>query len=158
MPTVAAVTGHAAAAGQLLAMAHDYVVMRKDRGVLYMSELDLGLPFPEYFTVMFREKVGSVQGRREMLLRARKVRAEEAVGFGVVDEAWEGRERVVEAAVRMAEALGEKGWNGGVYAEIRRSLYPGLCRELGLSSAAIDASSQDASVASTVDATPLAKL
>ncbi|GAB2217694.1 hypothetical protein Droror1_Dr00000898 [Drosera rotundifolia] len=158
MPTVAAVTGHAAAAGMVLAMAHDYVVMRKDRGVLYMSELDLGLPFPEYFTVMFREKVGSVQGRREMLLRARKVRAEEAVGYGVVDEAWEGRDRVVEAAVGMAEALGEKGWNGGVYAEIRKSLYPGLCRELGLSSAAIDASAQDALVVSTVDAMPIAKL
>ncbi|KAL8208838.1 hypothetical protein R6Q57_008250 [Mikania cordata] len=39
MPTIAAVTGHAAAAGLLLAISNDYVLMRRDRGVLYMSEL-----------------------------------------------------------------------------------------------------------------------
>lgn len=32
MPTIAAVTGYAAAAGFVLAMCHDYVVMRKGRG------------------------------------------------------------------------------------------------------------------------------
>ncbi|KAK1677839.1 hypothetical protein QYE76_038687 [Lolium multiflorum] len=46
MPTVAAVTGHASAGGFLLALCHDYRVMRADRGVLYMSEVDLGLPLP----------------------------------------------------------------------------------------------------------------
>ncbi|XP_058200567.1 enoyl-CoA delta isomerase 2, peroxisomal-like [Rhododendron vialii] len=42
MPTIAAVTGHAAAAGMMLVSSHDYVLMRSDRGVLYMSELDMG--------------------------------------------------------------------------------------------------------------------
>lgn len=42
MPTIAAVTGHAAAAGLVLALSHDYVLMRRDRGVMYMSELDIG--------------------------------------------------------------------------------------------------------------------
>jgi hypothetical protein len=43
MPTVAAVTGHAAAAGCALALAHDSVVMRASRGFLYMSEVDAGI-------------------------------------------------------------------------------------------------------------------
>ncbi|KAE9453048.1 hypothetical protein C3L33_15047, partial [Rhododendron williamsianum] len=42
MPTIAAVTGHAAAAGLMLPLSHDYVLMKGDRGVMYFSELDWG--------------------------------------------------------------------------------------------------------------------
>lgn len=54
MPTVAAVTGHAAAAGMVLALSHDHVFMRRDRGVMYMSEVDIGLTLPDYFSTLFR--------------------------------------------------------------------------------------------------------
>lgn len=130
MPTVAAVTGHAAAAGFILAISHDYVLMRRDRGVLYMSELDIGLTMPEYFKTFFREKVQAA--RREVLLRARKLRAEEAAKMGIVDEVCEGVEETVEAAVQLAEKLAARKWNGEVYAEIRKGLYPDLCKELRL--------------------------
>ena len=40
MPTIVAINGHASAAGFLLAVSHDYVLMRSDRGVLYMPEVD----------------------------------------------------------------------------------------------------------------------
>ncbi|GFY82714.1 3-hydroxyacyl-CoA dehydratase 1 [Actinidia rufa] len=78
MPTIAAVTGHAAAAGMMLAMSHDYVLMRSDKGVLYMSELDIGMKFPDYFTALVRSKVGSAAARRDVMLRAKKVTASEA--------------------------------------------------------------------------------
>ncbi len=42
--TVAAVNGHAFAAGAMLATAHDHVVMREDRGYWCLPEVDLGLP------------------------------------------------------------------------------------------------------------------
>jgi enoyl-CoA hydratase/carnithine racemase len=42
--TVAAVNGHAFAGGGMLAVAHDYVVMREDRGFWCLPEVDLGLP------------------------------------------------------------------------------------------------------------------
>ncbi|KAL7177709.1 hypothetical protein ACSBR2_030971 [Camellia fascicularis] len=78
MPTIA---GHAAAAGMLLAMNHDYVLMRSDRGVLYMSELDIGMTFPENAMAVVRSKVGSAAARRDLLLKASKVRAAEAVAI-----------------------------------------------------------------------------
>uniref|UniRef100_A0A7N0UT56 Delta(3)-Delta(2)-enoyl-CoA isomerase n=1 Tax=Kalanchoe fedtschenkoi TaxID=63787 RepID=A0A7N0UT56_KALFE len=65
MPTIAAVTGHAAAAGMLLAISHDYVVMRGDRGVMYMSELDIGMTFPEYVMAVLRSKEGCDAGGQE---------------------------------------------------------------------------------------------
>ncbi|KAM5553088.1 enoyl-CoA delta isomerase 2, peroxisomal-like [Rosa sericea] len=132
MPTLAALPGHAAAAGLLLALSHDYVTMRRDRGVLYMSEVDLGLPLPDYFAAAFRAKIGSVSARRDLLLRGMKVRGEEAVRMGIVDSAHDSAEAAVEVAVGMAEKLGERKWKGDVYAEIRMSLYPELCGVLGL--------------------------
>ncbi len=42
--TVAAVNGHAFAAGAMLATAHDFMVMRSDRGYWCLPEVDLGLP------------------------------------------------------------------------------------------------------------------
>lgn len=87
---------------------------------------------PDYFTALVRAKVPSPGARRDVLLRAAKVKAEEAVGMGLVDSAHDSGEKVVEAAVRMGEELGKRKWDGEVYAEIRKALYPELCAVLGL--------------------------
>ncbi|OIT20831.1 enoyl-coa delta isomerase 2, peroxisomal [Nicotiana attenuata] len=137
IPTIAAVTGHAAAAGLLLAICHDYVTMRSDKGVVYMSELDIGMTLPDYFTAMIRSKVGSAAARRNMVLKAAKMKAEEAVAMGIVDSAHPTAEEAVVAAVRLAEELGKKRWNGKTYAELRKSLVPEVCGVLGLKHSAV---------------------
>ncbi|CAH1412319.1 unnamed protein product [Lactuca virosa] len=134
MPTIAAVTGHAAAAGLMLAMSHDYVLMSRHRGILYMSEVDIGMTLPEYVTVLMRSKVAKPDVRRDVLLRGVRVKAEEAVAKGLIDAAYDNREKTVEGGVRLAEELTKKKWDGEVYAEIRKSLYPELCGVLGLNS------------------------
>ncbi|XP_060671234.1 enoyl-CoA delta isomerase 2, peroxisomal [Ziziphus jujuba] len=137
MPTIAALPGHAAAGGFLFALCHDYILMRSDRGVLYMSEVDLGLPFPDYFTVAMRSKIGSVSARRDVMLRGMKIKGEEAVRMGIVDSAHDSAESTVEAAVRLGEKLASRKWDGEVYAEIRKGLYPELCGVLGLAAKVI---------------------
>ncbi|KAK4355832.1 hypothetical protein RND71_024803 [Anisodus tanguticus] len=132
IPTIAAVTGHAAAAGLMLAMSHDYITMRSDKGVLYMSELDIGMTLPDYFMTLIRSNIGSAGARRTLVLKAAKIRAEEAVAMGIVDSSHPTMDETVDAAVRMAEELGKKRWNGKAYAEIRKSLVPELCGLLGL--------------------------
>lgn len=133
MPTIAAVTGHAAAAGFVLGLSHDYVAMRGDKGVMYMSEVDIGMTFPEYFNVLFKEKVASAVARREVLMWGRKLKAVDAVGFGIVDVVGKDGDEAVEKAVKLGEELVKRKWNGEVYGEIRKGLYPKLCEELGLS-------------------------
>ncbi|KAG8373156.1 hypothetical protein BUALT_Bualt12G0141700 [Buddleja alternifolia] len=132
MPTVAAVTGHAAAAGLLLAMSHDYVMMTSSRGVMYMSELDIGMTLPDYFTALIRGKIGSAAARRDLVLTAAKVRATAAVEMGIVESAHDSAEEVVDAAMRRAEELGKRRWSGKAYAGIRKALYPEVCGMLGL--------------------------
>ncbi|KAJ7954745.1 enoyl-CoA delta isomerase 2, peroxisomal-like [Quillaja saponaria] len=132
MPTIAAVPGHAAAAGFLLALSHDYFLMRSDRGVLYMSEVDLGLTIPDYFTVIMRSKIGSAASRRDVLLTGTKIKGKEAVKMGIVDSAHDSAEGTLDAAVRLGEQLGQRKWNGEVYSEIRKSLYPEICGLLQL--------------------------
>lgn len=51
--TVAAINGHAFAAGAMFATAHDHRFMRQDRGYWCLPEVDLGLPLtPEMFAVL----------------------------------------------------------------------------------------------------------
>ncbi|XP_042504136.1 enoyl-CoA delta isomerase 2, peroxisomal-like [Macadamia integrifolia] len=132
MPTIAAVSGHAAAAGFMMALSHDYVLMRRDKGVIYMSELDIGLNFPDYFMALMRSKINSPIARRKVALAAGKVKADEAVKMGMIDSAHDSSEETVEAAVRLAEQLTGRNWDGEVYADIRKSSFPELCEVLGL--------------------------
>jgi enoyl-CoA hydratase/carnithine racemase len=132
MPTIAAINGHASAAGFLLAICHDYVFMRSDQGVLYMPEVNLGLPLPDYFAAVMIEKIKSPVVLRDVLLAGVKIKGKEAVKLGIVDSAHDSANSTVDAALRLGEQLARKKWVGGVYAEIRKSLYPQACLVLGL--------------------------
>uniref|UniRef100_A0A6M2FAP3 Delta(3)-Delta(2)-enoyl-CoA isomerase n=1 Tax=Populus davidiana TaxID=266767 RepID=A0A6M2FAP3_9ROSI len=137
MPTIAAVNGHAAAGGMILALSHDYVYMKRDRGVLYMSEVDIGLTLPDYVNALLRAKIGSPSARRDVLLRGAKVRGDEAVRMGIVEGAHDNEERLSGATMRHGIQLSSRMWNGEVYKEIRKSLYPELCVVLGLGDAKV---------------------
>lgn len=132
MPTVAAVTGHAAAAGLMLTLAHDYVIMRGDRGVLYLPEMAMGLPFPPYFLAMMREKVKDSRVFKHLVMKSGKMGAREAAEGGVVDLVKGSAEETVEAALEMAEEFLKWKWVGEVYASIRMGSFPEICRAVGL--------------------------
>ncbi|OVA16779.1 Crotonase superfamily [Macleaya cordata] len=132
IPTVAAVSGHAAAAGFIFALSHDYVVMSKARGFLYMSELDIGLTFADYFMAWMKSKISSSRVRRDVLLQSMKIKAEKAVEMGIIDSAYDNQEETMKAALRLGEKLGSKKWNGEVYADIRKNTYSEISELLGL--------------------------
>ncbi|MCD9645380.1 hypothetical protein HAX54_034236 [Datura stramonium] len=126
MPTIAAVTGHASAGGFILAMSHDYVLMRKDRGFLYMSEIDIGLEIPPWFVAMVRNKVKSPAAWREVIMRGTKLTADMAIDQGIVDSVHVGAAETVKAAVKLGEELAARKWDGKVYAYSRRVVFSDL--------------------------------
>ncbi|KAL1806076.1 hypothetical protein ACET3Z_029144 [Daucus carota] len=123
MPTIAAVNGHASASGFILALSHDYVFMRKDRGFMYMSELDIGMKVSVWFARVLRCKIASPAVWRDVVLRAVKMTAEMAAGKGVIEAACESAETTVEMAVELAEVLVKRRWKGHVYADNRLTLF-----------------------------------
>ncbi|XWS56556.1 hypothetical protein CRYUN_Cryun09bG0095500 [Craigia yunnanensis] len=131
MPTIAAITGHACAAGFILALSHDYIVMRKDRGFLYMSEMNIGLKIPAWFMAVISCKIGDAMVRREIVLKAKKITAKQGVKAGIIDAAYDSVEETVEGAVELGEKLVKKGWNGQVYSEIRKGIYKEVLNKLG---------------------------
>lgn len=127
VPTVAAVTGHAAAAGFFLVLAHDYVVMRGDRGFLYFSEVDLGIPIVDHVMALARAKIAP-RARRDAVLLGAKLTAAQAKEKGVVDVVCGSAGQTVEAALRLGEELAAKKWDGGVYAAARVAVFPELSK------------------------------
>ncbi|HEY3709419.1 MAG TPA: enoyl-CoA hydratase-related protein [Amycolatopsis sp.] len=57
VPTVAAVNGHAFGAGAMLAMAHDFRVMRADRGYFCFPEADINIPFTPGMAALLQGKL-----------------------------------------------------------------------------------------------------
>ncbi|KAM7494925.1 hypothetical protein LguiB_029534 [Lonicera macranthoides] len=130
MPTIAAVSGHSSGSGFIFALSHDYVLMRRDRGFLYMSELDIRMKIPVWFMALLKCKVGSPAACRDIVLRAAKLTADVAVARGIIDSAHDSAEETVRAAVELGEELASKKWDGHVYAQNRMTLFGDVLSKL----------------------------
>ena len=106
VPTVAAVQGHAFAAGAMLAACHDVTVMRADRGFWCVPEADIGIPFTPGMTALLKARLPQ-RTAHEAMVTARRYGGSEAVAAGIVDEAV-GADEVLDRAVERAQALAAK--------------------------------------------------
>jgi enoyl-CoA hydratase/carnithine racemase len=121
MPTVAAINGHAFAAGAMLAMAHDYRVMRTDRGYWCLPEVDLrtGRPLTAGMYAVLKAKMAP-QVLGEALITGKRYTANEALALGIVQDA-EPEDAVVSRAVSHARGLAAK--DRVTLAAIKQGLY-----------------------------------
>lgn len=104
--TVAAVNGHAFAGGAMLAAAHDYRVMRADRGYWCIPEVDLGLPLTdEMFTTLDAHIPRATL--IDASLSGKRYDADAAVAGGIVHEAV-AEDGVLERAVEIAASMAGK--------------------------------------------------
>jgi len=125
--TVAACNGHAFGAGAQLAIAHDFVIMRADRGYWCLPEADLGLPLtPEMFAI-----ISAKLPRRtahEAITTARRYGGADAVAAGIAHRAV-GADRVLADAITLAAELA--GRDRRTLAEHKRLLYGEATRLCG---------------------------
>lgn len=106
VPTVAALNGHAFGAGAMLAMAHDYRVMRDDRGYLCFPEVDIHIPFTPGMSALIMSKV-SPRTAVDAMTTGRRFSAGDAVAAGLVD-ASAGLDDLPQLAASMVEDLAGK--------------------------------------------------
>lgn len=119
MPTVAALNGHAFAAGAMLAVAHDHLVMRADRGYFCLPEVGLGLPFTPGMAALLQARLPKVTAH-EAMLTGRRYGGEDARAAGIVHRT-AAEADVVPAAVELAAALAPK--RGEIITRIRSVMY-----------------------------------
>lgn len=116
---IAAINGHAFAAGAMLALACDERVMRADRGFFCLPEVDINIPFTPGMSALIRAKL-PVRSAREAMLTGRRYGGDDALAAGIVDETVAEGE-VVARAVERAAALAPK--NRDVVAAIKSEMY-----------------------------------
>lgn len=119
VPTVAAVQGHAFAAGAMLTVAHDRMLMRADRGYWCVPEVDLGLPFTPGMSALLQARM-SQPTAHEAMTTGRRYTGPEAVGAGIA-AAVHDLDELVDAAV--AWAATQAGRAGPTLAAIKQRMY-----------------------------------
>jgi enoyl-CoA hydratase/carnithine racemase len=119
VPTVAAINGHAFAAGGMLALAHDFRVMRGDRGFFCLPEVDIRVPLAPGMTALIACRL-SPSVFRNLVLTGARIGGGDAVAQGIVDEAVAADE-VLPAAIARAGALASK--DRQTYGALKRSMY-----------------------------------
>ncbi len=104
--TVAAMNGHAFGAGAQIALAHDYRIMRKDRGYFCMPEIDLGMPLHPGMTALIQARL-PIQTAHEVIATGTRYSGEMALDRRIVDRV-EDEADVLSSAVEMAAGLAAK--------------------------------------------------
>jgi len=103
VPTVAAVNGHAFGAGAMLAMAHDFRVMRVDRGFLCFPEVDIRIPFTPGMSALIQAKT-TPRTAIEAMTTGRRYGGADAATAGLVDGAV-AEDVLVETATQVVAPL-----------------------------------------------------
>src|SRR3954454_952978 len=100
VPTVAALQGHTFAAGAMLSLAHDFRVMRADRGFWCLPEADIGIPFTRGMSGLIQARLAP-QTAHEAMTTGRRYGGEDARAAAIVDRAVD-EESVRTTAVELA--------------------------------------------------------
>jgi len=117
--TVAAINGHAFAAGAMFALAHDYRVMRNDRGFFCLPEVDIGMTFTPSMESLIKARL-SKQTAHEAMVTGRRYTSMEALAASIVHQSVPEAE-VLPASIALATKHAKADRN--TLTGIKRSLY-----------------------------------
>jgi len=130
VPTAAAVVGHAFGAGAMLALAHDFRVMRADRGFFCFPEVDIRIPFTPGMAALIQAKL-TPQAAVASMTTGRRFGGDDAVSLGIVD-AVAGEGAVTAAAVDIVRPL--DGKDAGTLGAIKQAMFGPAAHALTTSS------------------------
>jgi enoyl-CoA hydratase/carnithine racemase len=117
--TVAALQGHAFAAGAMFSLAHDFRVMRADRGYWCLPEADIGIPFTSGMSALIQARLAP-QTAHEAMTTARRYGGHDARTAAIVDHAVD-EDAVRRTAVEIAQAQAAKA--GPTLGTIKARMY-----------------------------------
>lgn len=124
--TVAALNGHAFAAGAMLALAHDYRVMRSDRGFFCLPEVDIQIPFTKTMQALIMARLPNPTAH-EACVTGMRYGGELAHTRGIVHETGPEAE-VLSKAIDLAKTFAGK--HPPTLAAIKRGAYANVIAAL----------------------------
>jgi enoyl-CoA hydratase/carnithine racemase len=119
MPTAAAIGGHSFGAAAMLALAHDFRVMRADRGYFCFPEVDIRIPFTPGMAALIQAKL-TPQAAVAAMTTGRRFGGKEAAAFGIVD-ATADEDAVTGTALNIVAPLGAK--DPGTIGAIKNTMF-----------------------------------
>ena len=126
VPTAAAVVGHAFGAGAMLALAHDFRVMRADRGYFCFPEVDIRIPFTPGMAALIQAKL-TPQAAVASMTTGRRFGGDDAASLGIVDSV-AGEDAVTAAAVDILRPL--DGKDPGTLGAVKQTMFGPAAHEL----------------------------
>jgi enoyl-CoA hydratase/carnithine racemase len=126
--TVAAVNGHAFGAGGQLVVAHDFSVMRRERGYWCMPEIDMPAPLHPGMAALLQARL-PLRSVHESLITGKRYTAAEAAARQIIDEVAE-EAAVLPRALELAAALATK--TDPMMAALKRGMYARVLEALSL--------------------------
>ena len=127
VPTVAAVNGHAFGAGAMLAMAHDFRVMRTDRGYFCFPEVDIHIPFTPGMNALIISKL-TPRTALDAMATGRRYGGADATAVGIVD-ATASSEKLFETAAGFVRDLAGK--DRATLGTIKARMFADVVKALG---------------------------
>ena len=119
IPTVAALNGHAFAGGGMLALAHDFRIMRVDRGYFCLNEIDLRMPLAPGMAALVTARLQG-QVLRDVVLAGTRFGGPDCVARGIAEEAV-ALPDLLPRAIERARALAGK--DRTTYGTLTRNIY-----------------------------------
>ncbi len=126
VPTIAAVNGHAFGAGSMLAIAHDFRIMRVDRGYFCFPEVDIRIPFSDGMAKLIQAKL-TPAAAVEAMTTGRRYGGDDAEAAGLVT-ATAPEDKVTSTAIDLVAPL--KGKDPGTLQAIKSTMFAGAAAAL----------------------------
>jgi len=121
-PTVAALQGHAFAAGAMLALAHDFRLIRADRGYFCLPEIDLGMALSPASIALVQTKLPAGTAE-DLLMVGRRYGGAHAVAAGIA-RAVAPEDGLRAAAIELARTLAGK--DPATLGTMKRRMFAGV--------------------------------
>ncbi|XP_072013242.1 LOW QUALITY PROTEIN: uncharacterized protein [Amphiura filiformis] len=123
VPTIAALNGHAYAAGGILALLCDCRVMRTNKGWICLPEVQLKLKFSTMMVDLIRLKAPSPQVSRDMMIYGKRYTSDEALKVGLVEAVCE-ESQLLDCACKLAkQCIGKNGLDRVMLKTMKMDLY-----------------------------------
>jgi enoyl-CoA hydratase/carnithine racemase len=105
LPTCCAISGHAIAGGNILALTGDYRIAASGKKFIGLNEIKLGVPVP-YLADLILRQIVSDRAATEMLYSGQFIKTSEAKEIGLVDEVCsheDVEEKALEKVLKIAD-------------------------------------------------------